>query len=138
MCQTVTGPEEDNEESMTQPPVHLDDHRSETGRVEVESRRDLLAEIRSGQMAERRQQQALEEKLFAQPATTWAEAAAKSEYLLRLLAAMPEAQPPERQKLITHTLDDLARLRREELAQDDASASEAREPGPTDEAGDSE
>lgn len=134
----MTGPEEDNEEGVTQDPVRLDDHRSETGRVEVESRRDLLAEIRSGQMAERRQQQALEEKLFALPATTWTEAAAKAEYLLLLLAEMPDAQPPERQRLVRDALDDLARLKREELARGGANESKPQEPGPASTEEDSE
>lgn len=134
----MTGPDDNHEDGVTEVPVHLDDHRSATGRVEAETRRDLLAEIRSGQAAERRRRQAMEEKLFAHPAATWAEAAAKAEYLLLLLAEMPDALPPARRQLVTHALDDLARLAREERAGGGADESNAHEPGPTNQTGESE
>jgi hypothetical protein len=44
------------------------------------------------------------------PATTWPEAAAKAEYLIRLLADKVEAQDTVRQKLISSSLEELARL----------------------------
>lgn len=118
-------------------PVHLDGRRSVMDRVEVEIRRDLLADIRSGQAAERRRQEAFEEALFSRPAETWTEAAAKAEYLLQLFAATAHARPPDRQRLVTSVLDDLARLAREQRARDGVGEDEARDADETDNEDDS-
>ena len=106
-------------------PIDLDGRRSQTGRKEAEIRRDLLADIRSGQAAARRRQEAFEDALFARPAATWGEAAAKVEYLLQLFAATPHAVAPERQRIIAGVLDDLVRLKREDEARAATEAGEA-------------
>jgi len=41
---------------------------------------------------------------------SWAEAAAKAQYLIELFAATPEARNPRRQALIAKVLDEFARL----------------------------
>lgn len=95
-------------------PVNLDQWRSEINLIETETRRDLLADIRSDQAAQRRRLEEFEANLFATSATTWPEATAKVEYLLQLLAATPHASAPDRQEMIASVLDDLARLTRED------------------------
>jgi hypothetical protein len=72
--------------------------------------RRLLAEVAADQEALRERQEQLEAQLIAAPAASWAEAAEKTRYLLRLFAATPTAQDPRRQKLIASALEDFTRL----------------------------
>jgi hypothetical protein len=60
----------------------------------------------------RDRQEAFERQAVAGPSTSWAEAADRARYLIRLFAATPEARDPRRQELIAKVLDDLARLSR--------------------------
>jgi hypothetical protein len=98
-------------------PVDLDERRSTIDRAEAGARRDLLADIRANQDAERRRQEALEAALFANPAKTWAEAAGKAEYLLRLLTGPAYVRNPDHLRIVADVVDDFSRLRREEQKQ---------------------
>jgi hypothetical protein len=102
---------------MTDEPVDLDEHRGMAAQQATEVRRERLLEFQADQIAMLRRQDELERLLLAAPAETWAEAAAKAEYLIRLLAVSPCGQQPRCKELIAHTLDDLNRLgeRAEEL-----------------------
>jgi len=95
---------------MTDNPVELDQHRGMAAQKATETRRQHLHEFQADQAALQRRQEELEKLLLAAPAETWSEAAAKAQYLIQLFAATPEAQDARRNKLIAHTLDDLARL----------------------------
>ncbi len=94
---------------MSDEPVELDEHRGMAAQKSTELRRRLRV-VRIDQARLRRQRDDFERYLRAAPATTWAQVATKARYLLRLYAAMPEAQDSRHQKLIAGTLDDLARL----------------------------
>jgi hypothetical protein len=99
---------------MTDEPVDLDEHRGMAAQQATELRRERLLEFQADQIALQRRQEELERLLLAAPAACWSEAAAKAEYLIRLLAASPYGQQPRCQELIAHTLDDLSRLSDEE------------------------
>jgi hypothetical protein len=94
---------------MTDKPVDLDLRRGMAAQKATEVRR-LIAEVESEATALRLRQEALEAQLLAAPAATWADAAQKANYLLRLFAATPEGQDPRRQKLIANVFDDFLRL----------------------------
>jgi hypothetical protein len=94
---------------MTQPPISLDRHRGMAAQKATELRR-LLVEVAADQEALRGRQMALEAQLIAAPATSWAEAAEKARYLLKLFAATPLAQDPRRRMLIASALKDFRRL----------------------------
>jgi hypothetical protein len=94
---------------MTDKAIELDAHRGMMAQKATELRR-LLAEVEADEMALRLRQEELEVHLLAAPAANWSEAAEKVRYLLKLFAATSTAQDPRRQTLITHVLDDFARL----------------------------
>ena len=100
--------ENDNEK----PTVKLDEHRGLTAQRDTDARRHQ-SDVRADQDAVREGQHQLEKHLFAGPASTWAEAAEKSAYLLRLFAATGEAQDPRYKQLIEDTIADLQRLARD-------------------------
>ena len=77
---------------MTDDPVELDTRRSNEGMMETEIRRHTLKDFEADQAALRSRQEDLEAQLEAEPARTWAEAAAKAQYLIRRYAETPEAQ----------------------------------------------
>jgi hypothetical protein len=106
------------EEVMTERPIALDQHRGMAAQKATELRR-LLAEVVADQQALRDRQKTLEAQLIAAPATSWAEAAEKARYLLKVFAASPLAQDPRRRRLIASVLEDFARL----------TAADATEPG---------
>jgi hypothetical protein len=94
---------------MSDDPVELDERRGMTAQKATEIRRRLSVVLT--EQAELRQRQAdLEAVLFAAPAATWPEAAAKARYLIQLFAATSEGQDSHRQKLIASVPDDLAKL----------------------------
>lgn len=104
---------------MTERPIPLDQHRGMAAQKATELRR-LLAEVAADQEALRGRQMALEAQLIAAPAASWAEAAEKARYLLKLFAATPLAQDPRRRMLIASALKDFRRL----MAADAASGGE--------------
>lgn len=95
---------------MNDDPVDLDDRRSTAGRMATNMRRHSLKEFEADQESLRHRQEELEAQLLAEPAETWTEAAAKTQYLIRLYAQTTEGQDARRQKLIERALGDLARL----------------------------
>lgn len=109
---------------MTEEPVALDQHRGMAAQKATEVRR-LLAEVAADQAALRDREEALEGQLVAAPATSWAEAAEKARYLLKLFAAAPVAQDPRRRRLIASVLADFTRLT-------SADAAKAGQPGISD------
>jgi len=94
---------------MTEKPVDLDAHRGFASMKATEIRRQRLYEFQLDQEALRVRQDELEQAL-TQPAESWEEVAVKAQYLIQLFAATAEAQEPQRQALISRTLDDLAKL----------------------------
>jgi len=93
------------------PAVVLDEHRGMTAQKETDARRQQ-SDIQADQHARRQDQASLEKVLFSGPATSWQEAAEKIAYLLRLFAAMGEAQDPRYKQLIEDALSDIERLSR--------------------------
>ena len=91
------------------PPVILDAYRGMTAQKETDVRRQL-SEVEADQMALRHDQAEFEKFLFAAPTTSWGEAAAKAEYLLKLFAATPDAQDPRIKQMIGGVLEDFHRL----------------------------
>jgi hypothetical protein len=94
---------------MTDKPVDLDRHRGLAAQKATEVRR-LVAEVEADERALRLRQEALEAQLVAAPAASWADAAHKATYLLRLFQATSQAQDPRRQELIAKVLEDFKRL----------------------------
>ena len=95
---------------MTDDTINLDQHRGTAAKMATEMRRHSLKEFEADQEALRQRQEELEAQLLAQPAETWAEAAAKAQYLIRRYASTAEAQDARRKQLIERALGDLARL----------------------------
>jgi hypothetical protein len=98
-------PDNDNET----PPVLLDEHRGMASQKATDARRHL-SEVEADQAALRQTQAELEKFLFAAPAANWPDAARKALYLLRLLAATPQAQDPRLKQLIEDATADFERL----------------------------
>jgi hypothetical protein len=90
-------------------PVALDKHRGMAAQRATEIRRQL-AHVAADQEGLRRRQAELERLIFAAPAQTWHDAAAKARYLIGLYAQTLEARDPRRQQLIASAIDDLAKL----------------------------
>lgn len=95
---------------MSDEPVELDQRRSSAGKIATEIRRHALKDFEAEQESLRRRQEELEAQLLADPAETWADAAVKAQYLIRLYADTAEGRDARRRKLIERALGDLARL----------------------------
>ena len=93
----------------TEDPILLDARRGMAAQKATDVRR-RLNEVQADQLALRVRQEEFERYLLAAPATTWSEAAAKAEYLIRLFAASVDPRDALRQRLIANSLDELARL----------------------------
>lgn len=98
-----------NKDDDSQPPVLLDEHRGMAAQVATEARRHL-SEVEADQEALRQSRAGLEMVLFAQPAGTWPEAAAKAKYLITLFAATAEARDPRCRQMIEAVLEDFRKL----------------------------
>jgi hypothetical protein len=109
--------------AVTDKTIELDEHRGMMAQKATELRR-LLAEVEADERALRLRQDELEAHLVAAPALSWADAAEKARYLLKILATTPVAQDPRRQMLIANVLDDFTRL----AAQPAPGTSSKREP----------
>lgn len=90
-------------------PVLLDRHRGMMAQRATEVRRQL-AEVEAQQAELRRRQAELERFLFAAPAATWEDAAAKARYLLLLFADTATGRKPRHRKIVADVLEDFARL----------------------------
>ena len=90
-------------------PVVLDEHRGMMAQRATEIRRHL-AEVEAQQMALRQRQEELERFLFAAPAESWEEAAAKARYLITLFADTAIGRDPRYQRIIADVLKDFRRL----------------------------
>ena len=97
---------------MTDKPVDLDGRRGMAAQKATDLRR-LLSEVEANAQDLRRRQNQLEVQLAAAPAATWAEAAEKARYLLRLFAASLPTEDTQRRTLVDAVLDDFERLARE-------------------------
>lgn len=95
---------------MTDEPVDLDSHRAKKEKKATELRRRRLDESEMGKTRLQERHSDLETMLSMEPALNWQEAAAKSRYLIELLAMTTEAIDPRLRRLIEQTLDDLTRL----------------------------
>jgi hypothetical protein len=91
------------------PPVVLDEHRGMAAQKATDARRHL-SEVETDQEVLRLNRADLEKSLFAGPAETWAQAAEKATYLLRLFAETAEGQDPRHKQLIEDVLEDFRRL----------------------------
>jgi len=96
---------------MADDPVELDEHRGMAAQKSTEIRRRLHA-VRADHVALLHRQEEFELHAAAARSASWAEAAAKAQYLIELFAATPEARNPRRQALIAKVLDEFARLSR--------------------------
>ncbi len=94
---------------MTEHTIELDEHRGMAAQKATALRR-LLGDVEAQRAALASRQQELEEQLFAAPTATWADAAEKARYLLRLFAESTAAEDPRRQTLIANVLEDFDRL----------------------------
>lgn len=94
---------------MTDDLVELDKFRGIVAQKDTEIRRDLQ-EFQADQAKLKRRQLEFEDFLFAGPAETWTEAAAKAQYLIQLFGATLEIQDLRQKELITQTLIDLNKL----------------------------
>ena len=95
---------------MTDQPVDLDSHRAKGEKTATELRRRRLHEIEISKTRLQERHSDLETMLSMAPALNWQEAAAKSKYLIQLLAMTTEAIDPRLRRLIEQTVDDLTRL----------------------------
>jgi len=94
---------------MTDKTIDLDQHRGMAAQKATDQRREL-AEIEADQTTLRRHRDEVEDLLLAAPAETWAQAAAKARYLLKLMAAEADGGDSRRQKLVEAVLADFDRL----------------------------
>jgi hypothetical protein len=94
---------------MTERTIDLDQHRGMTEQKATELRR-VLADVAAAAKALAARQEALEQQLIAEPASTWKEAAEKARYLIELYALSPGAEDPRRKRLIANVLADFDRL----------------------------
>ncbi len=94
---------------MGDEPVELDKRRGMAAQRETDLRRQLR-EVAADHAALEHRQAELETFLNSAPATTWAEAAERACYLLRLFAATAEGREPRRRTLIDSVIEDLKRL----------------------------
>lgn len=94
---------------MTERTIDLDQHRGMTEQKATELRR-VLADVAAAAKALAARQEALEQQLIAEPASTWEEAAEKARYLIELYALSPGAEDPRRKRLIANVLADFDRL----------------------------
>ena len=94
---------------MTEHTIDLDEHRRMDAQKATALRR-LLSEVEAQRAALASRQEELEHHLFAAPAATWADAAEKARYLLRLFAESTGAEDARRQTLIANVLTDFDRL----------------------------
>jgi hypothetical protein len=101
--------DQDNDNDNEVPPVVLDAHRGMAAQKATDQRRNTSA-IELDQEAIRQKRALLEQALFAAPAGTWPEAAARALYLLGIFAETPEAQDPRMKQLIRDVNDDFRRL----------------------------
>ena len=98
-----------SDKDNTTPPIVLDQFRGMAAQKETDQRRHS-SEVIADQLALRHGQGEIEKFLFAAPAATWLEAAAKAEHLLKLFAATPEAQDPRCKQMIENVLNDFRKL----------------------------
>lgn len=94
---------------MTEETIDLDGHRGMISQKVTMARRQSEA-VRADQAALQGRREEMETHLLAAPAQSWAEAAVKVRYLIRLFAGTTEAQDPRRRQLIAQALADLDRL----------------------------
>jgi hypothetical protein len=94
---------------MTEHTIELDEHRGMAAQKATALRR-LLGEVEAQRAALASRQEELELQLFSAPAATWADAAEKARYVLRLFAETTAGDDPRRQKLIANVLADFDRL----------------------------
>ena len=94
---------------MTGDPIDLDQRRGIIAQKATDSRR-LMTQVEANERQLRERREELEAHLIAAPATSWAEAAEKARYVIRLYAATLGAGDSQRRALIEAVLDDFARL----------------------------
>lgn len=99
---------------MDDDPVELDGRRTAAGQMGVDHRRHALKSVQADQEALRRRQEDLEAQLLTEPSASWAEAAVKAEYLIRLYGATLDGADHRRKELVDRALADLARLLEQE------------------------
>lgn len=94
---------------MNDDPVSLDARRGMSAQRETDVRRQLF-EVQADQAALKARQQAFEDFLASEPATTQHEVAIKAKYLIQLYAATHEGSDPRRARLIDRALQELDQL----------------------------
>ncbi len=97
---------------MSDDPVDLDGRRSPSGRTATQFRRQAAGFCESGPAEGGVWDGELHVQLMAEPSDSWADVAAKVEFLLGRFARTPWAQDARVQVLIRRAIGDLARLAR--------------------------
>lgn len=93
---------------MADDPVNLDGYRGMNAQKETVRRRKQ-ADVQADQAKLQRRQEEFEESLFAKPAASMQEAAAKAKYLIQRYQDTPHGSDPRRTLLIARVLNDLDR-----------------------------
>jgi hypothetical protein len=94
---------------MTDEPLDLDSHRGMMAQKATDLRR-ALGEVETHALELRERQSKIEQHLLSVPAASWAEAAVKARYVLKLYAEALPAHDTLHRDLVAAVLEDFARL----------------------------
>lgn len=94
---------------MNDAPIDLDRHRGMAAQTATDIRR-VLADVEANAKLLRDRQSAIESRLLAAPAASWAEAAAKARYALNLYADQLAPADTHHRDLVAAVVADFARL----------------------------
>ena len=98
---------------MTDEPLDLDSHRGMMAQKATDLRR-ALGEVETHALELRQRQAKIERHLLSVPAASWAEAAVKARYVLKLYAAaLPPHDTLHRDRVVA-VLEDFARLTKQD------------------------
>jgi hypothetical protein len=98
---------------MTDEPLDLDSHRGMMAQKATDLRR-ALGEVEAHALELRDRQATIERHLLSVPAASWAEAAVKARYVLKLYAAALQPHDTLHRDLVAAVLADFARLTKQD------------------------
>ena len=98
---------------MTDEPLDLDSHRGMMAQKATDLRR-ALGEVEAHALELRERQATIERHLLSVPAASWAEAAVKARYVLKLYAAALPPHDTLHRDLVAAVLEDFARLTKQD------------------------
>jgi hypothetical protein len=94
---------------VSETPIELDRHRGMAAQKATDIRR-VLADVEANAKLLRDKQRVVEIELFAVPAASWSEAAAKARYVLNLYSDSLAPTDTHHRELVSAVLADLTRL----------------------------